>query len=53
MKWCDGLLDVKPGFKPQAIRQNKIKKVFLRRFLAKTLRVNKFATKSFPKNQTT
>ena len=44
------LLDEKPGFKPQARHQNEIRKVFLRRFpLAKTLRVNKIATKSFSK----
>ena len=39
----EGLLDEKPGFDPQAIHQNKIRKVFLRgfplsRFLAKALR---------------
>ena len=45
----------KPGFEPQPRHQNKIRKVFLRRFplsrfLAKTLRVNKIAMKSFSKN---
>ena len=42
---CVGLLDEKPGFESQARHQNKIRKVFLRRFplsrfVAKTLRVN-------------
>ena len=50
-----GLLDVKPGFGPQARHQNEIRKIFLRRlplsrFLSKTLNVNKIATKSFSKN---
>ena len=50
-----GLLDEKPGFESQARHQNEIRKIFLRRFplsrfLAKTLRVNKNAMKSFPKN---
>ena len=49
-----GLLDEKPGFESQARHQNEIRKVFLRRFplsrfLAKTLRVNKIAMKSFSK----
>ena len=52
---CVGLLGEKPGFESQARHQNKIRKVFLRRFplsrfLAKTLRVNKIAMKSFSKN---
>ena len=47
-----GLLDVRPGFEPQARQQNKIRKVFLRRFppnrfLAKTLRVNKNCHEKF------
>ena len=47
---CDGLLDEKPGFEPQARHQNKIRKVFLRlfplsRFLAKTLMVFSFLPK--------
>ena len=55
-RWCSrqcvGLLDEKPGFESQARDQNKIQKVFLRRFpisrfLAKTLSVNKIAMKSF------
>ena len=50
-----GLLDEKSGFESQARHQNKIRKVFVRRFplsrfLAKTLRVNKIAMKSFSKN---
>ena len=41
---CVGLLDIKPGFELQARHQNKIQKVFLRRFslsrfVAKTLSV--------------
>ena len=49
-----GLLDEMPGFESQARHQNEIRKVFLRhfplsRFLAKTLRVNKIAIKSFSK----
>ena len=49
---CIGLLDEKPGFEPEVRHQNKIRKVFLRRFplsrfLAETLRVNKIAMKSF------
>ena len=49
---CVDLLDEKPGFEFQVRHQNKIRKVFLRRFplsgfLAKTLRVNKIAMKSF------
>ena len=49
------LLDEKPGFESQERQQNEIRKVFLRRFalsrfLAKTLRVNKIAMKSFSKN---
>ena len=49
-----GLLDVKSAFEPQARCQNKIQKIFprllpLRRFLAKTLIVNKIAMKSFLK----
>ena len=53
--YCVGLLDEKPGCKSQARHQNEIRKVFLRRFplstfLAKTLRVNKIAMKSFSKN---
>ena len=42
-----------PGFEPQARHQNKMQKVFLRRYplsRAKALRVNKIAMKSFPKN---
>ena len=51
---CVGLLDVKPGFEVQTRHQNKIQKVFLRRFplsrfLARTLRANKSAMKSFSK----
>ena len=47
-----GLLNDKPGFESQARHQNEIRKVVLRRFplsrfLAKTLRVNKIAMKSF------
>ena len=50
-----GLLDEKSGFESQARHQNKIRKVFLRRFplsrfQAKILRVNKIAMKSFSKN---
>ena len=45
----DSLIDVKPGFEPQAKHQNKIQSVFLRRFLAKTLRINEIAMKIFPK----
>ena len=50
-----GLLDMKPEFLPQARHQNKIQKVFLRRyplirFLAKILRVNKIAIKSSSKH---
>ena len=53
-RWCVGLKAEKPGFEPQARHQNKIRKVFRRRFplsrfLAKTLRVNKIAMKSFSK----
>ena len=52
---CVGLSDEKPGFESQARHQNEIRKEFLRRFplsrfLAKTLRVNKIAMKSFSKN---
>ena len=52
---CVGLLDIKPGFEPQARHQNKIQKVCLRRFplsrfLAKTLRINKIAMNSFSQN---
>ena len=48
------LLDVKPGFEPKARHQNKIQKLFLRRFslsrfLAKTLRVNKSCHEMFLK----
>ena len=51
----DSLLDEKPVFESQARHQNEIRKVFLwrfpfSRFLAKTLRVNKIAMKSFSKN---
>ena len=51
-RYCVGLLDEKPGFESQARHQNEVQKVFLRRFplsrfLAKTLRVNKIAMKSF------
>ena len=53
--YCVGLLDEKPVFESQARHQNKIRKVYLRRFpltrfLAKTLKVNKIAMKSFSKN---
>ena len=52
---CVGLLDEKLGFELQARHQNKIQKVFFRRFplsrlMARTLRVNKIAMKSFSKN---
>ena len=52
---CVGLLKEKPEFEPQARHQNKIRKLFIRRFppsrfLAKTLRVNKIAMNSFLKN---
>ena len=52
---CVGLLDEKPGSESQGRHQNEIRKVFLRRFplsrfLAKTLRINKIAIKSFSKN---
>ena len=50
-----GFLNIKPEFEPQARNQNKMQKVFLRRFslsrfLATTLRANKIAMKSFSKN---
>ena len=49
-----GLLDENPGLEPQARHQNEIRKVFhrrfpLSRFLAKALRGNKIAMKSFSK----
>ena len=51
---CQLPVEEKPGFESQARHQNKIRKVFLRRyplsrFLVKTLRVNKIAMKSFLK----
>ena len=51
---CVGLSEEKPGFEPQGRHNNKIRKEFrrrfsLNRFLAKTLRVNKIAMKSFSK----
>ena len=54
-RYCVGLLHEKSGFEPQTRHQNKIQKVIFRRFplsrfLAKTLRVNKIAMKSFSKN---
>ena len=42
-KYCIGLLDVKPSFEPKARHHNS-------RYLAKILRVNKIAVKSFSKN---
>ena len=44
------LLDVKHGFISQDRHQNEIWKKSLRRFLARTLRVNKPARKNFSKN---
>ena len=46
---CVGLLDENPGFELEARHQNKIRKVFLWRFLTKTVRVNENCHEKFLK----